>query len=251
MLFATTFVFTGAACGSGGTGSDGDEKPAVDDKTENIKLHMSEHFVQITTIRDAVIKGDLEAVNKATKEFRDHPTYKDLPEDWEPYMSSLRGAADIAVTADRISLAASALSSMAYVCGACHKQNDVRVKFAAVALPEPGDDPKKHMLQHQWAADRMWEGLVSPSSELWKSGAEQLAGSALQPADMGGLGRNLKQIRLLGEQTHKMALEARDAEDLQRSRIYGMFVGACAGCHRLIESGPKEPQRIKPVDGPE
>ena len=87
------------------------------------------------------------------------------------------------------------------------------------------------MARHQWAADRLWEGLIAPSDQAWLSAAELLLEAPLALADS----QHTDQTRALTERVRGLGLEARSAaRSGDRARIYAEFLGTCAVCHQQL-----------------
>ena len=72
---------------------------------------------------------------------------------------------------------------MAQSCGECHKELETEI-VAAAPLPPTGDALIDKMKRHKWASNRLWAGLVGPSDEAWKSGAEVLAELPINTKDI-------------------------------------------------------------------
>ena len=85
------------------------------------------------------------------------------------------------------------------------------------------------MLEHQYAVDLMYRGMVGPSDTLWKQGAEALKGSPLTDKD---LAKASKEIAAFEARVRELAGRAAQAADAgSRIAIYGELVGGCASCH--------------------
>ncbi len=88
------------------------------------------------------------------------------------------------------------------------------------------------MRRHEWASERLWEGLVVPSDEAWSIGIKTLAKSefpeevlALGGAEARGSAREL--ARLLAKAQPTMPLD-------ERSALYAELLLTCGTCHRAI-----------------
>jgi len=87
------------------------------------------------------------------------------------------------------------------------------------------------MTSHQWAAARLWEGLIGNSNELWVAGATSLAGANIPiTAESGALGiaDDAARTKLLAARASKLG----DRSD--RAAIYGDLLATCAHCHAKI-----------------
>jgi len=157
-----------------------------------------------------------------------------LPE-WQPYVDQIRASArEIEQTADLVA-AAKTSAILGRRCAQCHEAASVKLVFADE--PRPASSPKlpSHMASHQWAATRMWEGLIGPSPERWLEGARALAGAPLAivaqgddlPPDL-AVADDVGRIRLLANR----ALAAKTPDD--RTTLYGELLSTCVRCHVKI-----------------
>jgi hypothetical protein len=129
---------------------------------------------------------------------------------------------------------------MAKTCGNCHLVNDVRLAFGYDRRPrEDLDDVVTHMQRHQWAADRLWEGLIGPSDAAWNRGTDMLMDAPLRPTEVanatalnGNLSKIVRRIHALGG----IGTETRTPD--ARSELYAEILGLCASCHTLLGGGP-------------
>ena len=98
-------------------------------------------------------------------------------------------------------------------------------------MPPAGRAPAAHMLRHAWAADRMWDGLLTPSDALWESGATALSEDPLFLAD----DESGTEAAVLAREVHLLGIEARRLQDPDhQAGIYGRLLGTCARCHSLM-----------------
>ena len=57
-------------------------------------------------------------------------------------------------------------------CGPFHVAAKVKPALPDVPRPALTGGREAHMLEHQWAVDVMYQGLIGPSDELWKKGVD-------------------------------------------------------------------------------
>lgn len=93
------------------------------------------------------------------------------------------------------------------------------------------------MQRHQWAADRLWEGLIGPSDAAWSRGIRMLAEAPLhgtEPSwDTASDGDEL------ARRVHELGSEAASALlPHARATVYGEMLGLCADCHTRTGGGP-------------
>ena len=197
---------------------------------ESLDAHMSEHFTAATLMQTAVIRADLEAVHQHAQRLAQHPVPPNLPSGFSVFLENLHANARAAAAAENLADAALAVANTAVSCGACHAQGVVQTWLSDV-LPPGGDEETLRMARHQWAADRLWEGLIAPSDQAWLSAAELLLEAPLALADS----QHTEQTRALTERVRGLGLEARSAaRSDDRARIYAEFLGTCSVCHQQL-----------------
>ncbi len=204
------------------------EKPAL-------ASDMHRHFDDINAIQLALISGNLTQVRVLAQRIRVGFSGP-VPSGWEPFIERSVVSAEMLSVVDDLGMAARVASLMAGTCGDCHRnQNVVVVKHEAISPPHESDRFSDFMIQHRWAADRMWEGLIGPSDAAWLAGTQVLSTTPLTAEDLGerlilnpAIEGLLVQIRKDGEAASR-ALDAKG-----RQELYGSFLAGCAGCHQQM-----------------
>ncbi len=208
---------------------------AADQRDGNLSEHMHEHWERITGIQAALIRGDLGAVREPAEYLATHPTPASLPGQWEEYVGSMRAAARAVLEAKDFAAAADATSLMGNACGSCHMDNGIDVRFDITDPPGFEMDTTSHMLRHQWAADRMWEGLVGPSEPAWARGIDAMLEAPLTPHELKGGGDQPEKIRNMAKRVHQLAGNGMMATGgNEKAEIYGEFLANCANCHTAL-----------------
>lgn len=212
--------------------------------TPSVSALMQDHFTQATTMRDAVIRGDLQAARAAAKVLATREIAKDLPDDWRSHVAALRSAASAGVDAPSLDAIALVVGDVANACGGCHGALG-GPKFAPGEPPGPASGAAAHMARHVWAESRMWEGLVGPSEASWVKGTEAFSDAPLltkqgdKPLDA-----LAKRVHALGERGRALVedrkLSSPQASPLarQRSATYGEMLATCSQCHQKSGKGP-------------
>jgi hypothetical protein len=201
---------------------------------------MQEHFTQVGDARDALIAGDLEAAKKPAAWILEHEAAKQIPEEWQPHVDAMKQAAEAASTSETVEDACMTVADMAHSCGECHSAMSVAVSLETPAEPEPaeGEEQAPHMVRHAWAAERMWDGLVAPSEELWVKGAQAFGEEALAPDELGD--KASKSVVKLSKKVHELAAKAVEVKDRKEQAVlYAELLGSCYTCHKELE--PAEP----------
>lgn len=197
-----------------------------------LKDHMREHFAAITEIQRAVVRSNLPAAQSAARYLAEHAEHGAVA-GWKPYVDALRQAATAVANAQDIPTAGVAAATLGHTCAQCHSAHSAIVTFAWEPQPEGDDSPAAQMRKHQWAAARLWEGLVGPSDQMWTEGASALASADFakvtaqakaRGADVAGFAKTVKALaKRAGTITEEDA----------RAKLYGDLLKTCASCHQL------------------
>lgn len=240
----------GTAESGGGGASSGEPDEAQDAPEpgrEATRKLMANHYEKAWEARDAVIRGDFDEAKKAVKWLAEHEQGDALPEDVRPELAPMQKAARRFVDAEELREAGAAFAEMLDRCGSCHAQVEGGPEFDPPPVPE-GDAVADHMQRHRWAADRMWEGLVGASPELYHRGAEALAETELKPEELPGAAKDPEKADALAKHVHELATTVAQAEGKETTvEAYGRFIASCAGCHRHIGGGPGADNTSEPT----
>ncbi|MCA9693479.1 MAG: hypothetical protein KC636_28040 [Myxococcales bacterium] len=186
---------------------------------------MGAFFEQTTAIKQAVIDGELAATRSPARWLAQHAP---PGPHGSPHAVALHDAAKAVGAASTLPAAARAVGSLGQACGDCHTARGVhpRPEGAPTFTDEPAPIEQMHL--HQWAADRLWEGLVRPSTEVWRDACDALAGAPL------GEDRDDETPRALADAiagVRAIAERGAEAGPDERAAIYGELLTTCAGCH--------------------
>ena len=201
--------------------------PASPPTVTDPQLHsrMQKHFLDAAAVKDAVIDGDLEAIRAKARWVVEHEDPGLYETSWRPHVVRLVETADSVREAPDVPAAAVRTAQLAANCGRCHLA--VRAEPALPDAPPPGE---AIMARHQWAADRMWQGIVGPDEDAWRDGTSSFAmapGCGVDPDEPLS-----DYMSVLCEQLHGLARRAAGADDVDaRAVVYGDFLTTCAGCH--------------------
>jgi len=233
LLVLPTFIALG--CGGGQQAPAEQAKPAEPAvAAADVARHMHEHLARVTTMQEAVIRGDIQAAVEPARWIADHQPTAGLPAGQEAVLADMKKQAAVVAEATDPKHAATATAMVVSYCGTCHAAAKV-----AVAIPEPAkplsDNPlAAHMLEHQWATDLLYQGLVMPSEERWQKGLAAMEVTPLTEKDLPKDAKLTKEIVALGAKVHALAAQAKTATDLgTKVAFYGEYIGGCAGCHGL------------------
>ncbi|MCP4448441.1 MAG: hypothetical protein GY811_24325 [Myxococcales bacterium] len=220
-------------CGGGQTTAPPSEHAAPEVRKQNRVTNMHMHFDDITAIQVALVSGNVVAARELAKKFREG-FQGEKPQGWGPYIERSVASAEMLEVTDDLHMAARIAGTMAGTCGDCHRDQEINVvEHAAIAPPRNDDRFSDFMIQHRWAADRMWEGLIGPSDEAWRAGALALAGTEITREDIAERLLLTPEIERLLVQIRKDAAAASSVHGADmRQELYGSFLAGCASCHR-------------------
>jgi cytochrome c556 len=199
---------------------------------------MKEHFEKSAEMKLALIRGNLDAAKKSAQWMAEHSLTPDLPVNWKPHVEGLQDAARQGRDAKDLKAASAAFGAIGRACAVCHEQLG-GPKIALGTPPAEGSGAALHMVRHQWAMDRMWEGLMAPSEEAWVKGAEVMADAPLAPEAISGQKSVAPETVALATTAHTIANRARTTETKERGAAYGELLVTCSACHSKLAVSPK------------
>jgi hypothetical protein len=193
---------------------------------------MRVHFDAANRVQMAIVAGDLRTARAAAADVWAAESAPDLGPDAVPYIRAIQERARDVRNASIYGEAALATGRLAAACGSCHVQFQGGPRLAYAEAPPDGSGLDRHVVRHVWAADRLWEGLLGPSSEAWQLGAELLAHDELGGAQLSATA--MRHASRLNE----FAAEALDTTDPQeRGVLYGRILSTCGACHAEAPGG--------------
>ena len=196
---------------------------------------MRSHFEEIRQIELALLFGDLDTARFHARALATMPQGVGEAELQPISLARVREVALRVASADAVEAALPLVADLAGECGRCHQASSASVRIPQVA--EPGEDGSlaSRMERHQWAADRIWEGLVTPSRERWQEGLVVLGEAPLPPDGVTDDRSLYPAIERLGRQLAVQAMAARDATAGDgQTRTFGAMLKVCSACHVLI-----------------
>ncbi len=188
------------------------------------------HHQQVGDIHNAVIHGDLGATRAPARALANarHKYGSEADDSWDLMQAEAR----VILGQGQIADIARSLGRMGLACGTCHRALHEGPIMRPGDPPPPSRSPGAHMERHEWALDRLWEGLVGPSEAAWAAGGGALAIEAL---NLGPPSNRPPETDLLAEQIHDLGEEARSTSDWKdRADVYGRLLQSCARCHELL-----------------
>ena len=217
------------------------QEPGANDRSE-VVAHMHEHLTRITTIKAHIIMGKLDGLREPATWLAQHDSVNGLPTNFEPYIEVMRNYARRVVNAPDLNAAAASVSDMAETCGNCHLVNEIQLEFRFDQMPAEWADTVTHMQRHQWAADRLWEGLIGPSDVAWSRGIDMLVDVPLHASDVVDEwteGTDTAMFDEIANDLHELGAQGAAARSSNaRGKLYGEILSLCAACHTKLGRGP-------------
>lgn len=207
-------------------------------QSTSLEGQMWQHYQRVEEIRDAVVMGNLDMARDDAQRLIDHELAPDLPPGSERVAAQMRGYAMEVADADSMEGAAVATANMVRTCGQCHQTYGRGPEFGVTtaSLEDVGDDVPE-MARHQWAFDRMWDGLVVPSDSSWIAGARTWFTSSMLPGQLRGRNDLGGELHGLEARLHYLGRQAVEEETPRgRAALYGEMMAACARCHVQIRA---------------
>lgn len=199
---------------------------SLDGERARHRFRMQRHFDDLRAVERLLIAGKL-----AEAKSRAFLLSRPAREVWSTDVLRVSEAALALAGATSLEEACRLEPQVAAACADCHRRGGSPPAFDR-APAVPPDDPslRARMSRHQWAADRLWEGLVGGSDRAWRSGLEVLAAQPLSsPPDTTGRRLQLLAAAALDELP-------RDTP-AARARVYGELLVTCVACHARRGTG--------------
>lgn len=235
------FVLALAACSEQGHATtDPDQpqppRPVKLDRPSVVQFHMRGHLGDLRTIERHLIAGKLEEA-QATAFMLTKPANDPGLEPWAAQTQRVVDEAKGLSDAKSIDEGCRRVARVAQACAECHLKTQTTPMFPD-AIPPPADDGSAiaRMSRHQWAVDRMWEGMVSGSDRPWVQGLEVLSASPLPFTPLSeapALANRLQRLAGDALASHNDQSETLDS----RTRLYGEMLVTCAACHKSLHEG--------------
>jgi cytochrome c553 len=201
------------------------ERPA------SVRFHMERHFDDLRVVEELLVAGQFD--DARTRAFLlTKPASDPGMAAWDDDSRRVVEAAIALTKASRTDEACRRAARVAKACADCHVHVQKLPMFrASPALPPDEATADARMARHQWAVDRLWEGMLGASDQRWYAGLEVLGRTPLPfspQRDAIGLANHLQQLA-------RDAQTKRGSETLDsRATVYGEILVTCAACHSTL-----------------
>jgi cytochrome c553 len=194
------------------------------------RLHMHASFDTARAIERLLIRGRVDDARYFARSLASEPDAPGL-EPWAKQIALVRERAAAVASAPGIDQACRREAQLAAACAGCHADAGAQPEFRSPpALPAESQTVAGRMARHQWAADRIWEGMIGDSDEAWRAGLDVLAMTplAFPQIDSDRVGLALRLQQLADQARHPVTNDL-----VERARLYGEILVTCEACHSL------------------
>lgn len=206
---------------------------AAEAATPTVPAHMKEHFTKAEEMKAAILRGDLAGFREVAAWMAEHELSADPPADWKKYTDAMQLTAKGARDAKDLKAASAALAAVGQSCADCHGVLGGPKQLELGEPPAEGSGAALHMVRHQWAADKLWLGLMAPSEEAWVKGAEVFADAPLSQ-EQAAPGKSVSpKVKAMATKVHEQAHRARTVDKAKRAQAYAELMQSCSSCHEL------------------
>lgn len=204
-------------------------EPAPTELTEVEMVALMEgHYNSAIASHDALIRGDLATFKERIAEIPERALPPGAPETWRAHERRLHEAARRTGEVSTLESAGPAMAALVEACGACHAAVGLGQIYRQPELPEGEHPVETAMLGHQWATERLWEGITGPWDDAWGRGADALAESRVFSTEGEPVSSSLQARE---EQMREMGRLAKTSGLSNRAEIYGRLLATCGSCH--------------------
>lgn len=211
------------------------EPPAWTDETRAkvVAIHMRDHYDDLRVIERHLVDGDLDTVREYAFGLALDKGDPEISR-WDARFGAMREAAYKLGSAAGLDEAAQREAQLAATCGSCHRETGAIPTFEPPPVPPDEPTALARMDRHQWAADRLWQAMITSADDAWRDGLDVLAVTPLPDGELTAVAAPSAKpaIRDLAESLQRLAKSARGAATLdERATRYGEILGVCVRCH--------------------
>jgi hypothetical protein len=221
---------------------DAEPSSPSDAREATVQARMQGHERHGDAMRDAVARGDLDDARVEARLLAELRIEGPTGELWKHMFDAMRAAAARSVSANDLKDVSRDVALVARTCGDCH----ITFGRPGILIEPPGalsSGLRASMQRHQWAAERLWDGLVVPSDDAWYAGALALSEAPLSPEDLTPGKSPVPRVSELARTVHNLGVKAASAQSVDaRAGLYGDVLATCAECHNWLGGGPKSGQ---------
>lgn len=231
-----------AACANASGGDDPRPQPPEPtrfDRPEMVRFHMRRHFDDLRQVERLLLAGKLDEA-RARAYLLTQPATDPGMAPWSAEIEDVRTAARSLAALPGIDEGLRREARVAEACAYCHvRTQNLPVFPELAAAPHDTGAREARMARHQWAADRLWEGIVGGGKTQWRAGLDVLATTPLPfppTTDAPALAKRLQDLARTALEKHVDGSETL----AERARLYGEMLVTCAACHRTLGARPSD-----------
>jgi hypothetical protein len=232
---AATACLALAACGVASAAPEPDVDDPPSRPADTTRMRMQAHFEDLRAIERLILAGDLDQARERATAIVFDRGESELPA-WAPHIARMREAASALSRSGSLLDACRAETRLARECATCHEASGAMPTFLVPPAPPEEATVAARMARHQWAADRLWEGMIGLSDQSWHDGLAVLADAPLPTSaiadDRARFPLIVRYVRDL-RRTARRGVAARTPST--RAAAYADLLVVCSGCHARLE----------------
>jgi len=165
-------------------------------------------------------------------------TEMDSQPSWQKYLDEIREAAYGIASAKDVASAGAGMGRLGRACGSCHDAMNATPPAAAALAPRDESTLAAQSQRQQWAAARMWEGVIGAGDQRWLDGANVLATMRLDIARSVHEKPNSETFALAERLRDQAAQATMVVDPAERAALFGQIMQTCGNCHRIMRPAP-------------
>jgi len=206
-------------------------------RAQVVAVHMRDHYDDLRVMERHLVENDLDTVRDYAFSIAIDKGDPEL-DTWNAQLAAMRAAAYSLGTAEGQDEACRREPRLAAKCGECHRDSGAVPELEVAPLPPDEPNALARMDRHQWAADRLWQAMITSEDRAWRDGLDVLAATPLPTVELTTVAAPDAgpKIRELGLRMQRLAKQARTAGSLEdRATQYGEILVVCSRCHALAK----------------
>lgn len=218
---------------------------------------MDQNFDYVASMMDALIAGDQGIAQQYSARLAAMAPEPTGNKAWDEGLMRIPARAKPVNDAKDFTTVAASGPTILTACAECHSTITGPKPFPPDDPPMPFDIDKKalkeiparkQMEQHQWANDRLFDGVYYPDPVSWEAGAKGWASAVLvHPEERRKTKKEVKKLI-----TGAKAIDLMSAKDIPgRAAAYGKLLTTCQACHAKLDVKVKPPAPPEPVEAAE
>jgi cytochrome c553 len=208
-----------------------------DARAAAVAIHMRDRYEDLRVMERHLVEGDLDVVREYAFSLAVDKGDPEIAQ-WNDRFAAMRQAAYQLATSAGLEEAWQREPRLAATCGRCHRDAGAVLALETPPLPDDDGTSLARMDRHQWAADRLWQAMITSADDAWREALDVLAATPLPTAELATVAPEAAapRIRSYGLQLMRLAKQSRSTTTLEeRATRYGQILAVCTRCHLIAK----------------